>query len=73
MDHDGNLKIENIIPSINITWQTNTASSITNLKPYKLKLENEGSIIIINGLGKTIWSSNNNSKIGKFSLIKNVP
>lgn len=45
----------------NIIWQSNTASNNSNLAPYKLELQNEGYISIINGNGNTIWTSDNNS------------
>jgi hypothetical protein len=44
----------------NIIWQSNTASNNSNLAPYKLELQNEGYISIINGNGTTIWTSDNN-------------
>ena len=57
---DGNLIMRD--SQKNVKWQTNTAPTLnSNTAAYQLKMQNDGSLVILDNVNKTIWSSTSKS------------
>jgi len=54
----------------NIVWQSNTSMSSNNR--YKLQLEDDGYLLIINANGTSIWNSSSSSSLPTYGISLNI-